>query len=238
MKLVTYSASGSKGSMTVDKAVFGAKVNQQLLSQAVRVYSFNQRQGTSRVKTRSEIKLTKKKWYRQKGTGNARHGAKSAHIFVGGGVAHGPKGIENWSRKLTKSMRRQAMLSALSAQAESIIVCDAISNLDGKTKSAVQILSKFSTLKDKVLVVLAGESEKTQKSMRNLPNVLLVGSDQLNTFNVAMADLIVFTKDSLKEVESRMTKNKDKSVEAVSKSKKNSKTNPSKSVSQTETAKK
>src|SRR5579884_516617 len=83
----------SAGNITLPKEIFGAKVNPQLMSQAVRVYLANQRQGNAATKTRGEINMTTAKWYRQKGTGRARHGAKSAPIFVKGGVAHGPQPV-------------------------------------------------------------------------------------------------------------------------------------------------
>src|SRR3989344_8061779 len=87
-----YDVKGAKnGVYVLPKEVFGAKINQPLMAQAVRVYLANQRQGNAHTKSRGEITLTTAKWYRQKGTGRARHGAKSAPIFVGGGVAHGPK---------------------------------------------------------------------------------------------------------------------------------------------------
>ncbi len=89
MKLPLLTPTGVTGTISVSEALFKAEVNPILLAQVVRVYLANSRQATSKVKTRSEINRTKKKWYRQKGTGGARHGARTANIFVGRGVSHG-----------------------------------------------------------------------------------------------------------------------------------------------------
>src|SRR5690554_4960009 len=105
MKLTVITATSKASSIEVSDAVFGQKANPTLLAQAVRVYLSNLRQGTSKVKTRSEVSRTRAKWYRQKGTGNARHGARSAPIFVGGGVAHGPNGQQNWTKSLSRKMK-------------------------------------------------------------------------------------------------------------------------------------
>lgn len=211
MKLNTLTTSGKKGKLTVSDSIFGVAVNKILLSQAVRVYMFNQRQGTSKVKTRSEVIRTKRKWYKQKGTGNARHGARSAHIFVGGGVAHGPKGIENWKRTLSKQMKRQALITALSAQVENFVVSDALTKLSGKTKSAYALLSKVSSDKDKVLVVLPESLSLVTRSLKNLPNVLFVTAKNLNLLEVVRADKIVTTSEAVKLLEKRLI-TKEKTV--------------------------
>src|SRR5260221_12210434 len=106
MKLTVASTVGQTSTLTVSDAVFGAPVNNGVIAQAVRVYLSNQRQGTSKVKTRGEISRTKKKWFKQKGTGNARHGARTPSLFVGGGVAHGPSGIQNYTLKMPGTMKK------------------------------------------------------------------------------------------------------------------------------------
>ena len=97
---------------SVEDNVFG-KANTAILSQAVRVYTSNSHQKTSKVKTRGEVQGSTRKIYRQKGTGNARHGAKYAPIFVGGGIAHGPKGVRPENMILPKAMRRRALAAAM-----------------------------------------------------------------------------------------------------------------------------
>src|SRR3989344_7204583 len=109
-----YEISGKeKGSLSLPKEAFSVDVNKALLAQAVRVYQSNQRQGTASTKTRGEVVGSTRKIYRQKGTGRARHGDIKAPIFVGGGVAHGPKSA-NYRKSISQKMRRIALLGALS----------------------------------------------------------------------------------------------------------------------------
>lgn len=204
MKLRVASTIGKDTTMTVADGVFSAPVNQQLIAQAVRVYLSNQRQGTSKTKTRSEIARSKKKWFKQKGTGNARHGARTPNIFVGGGVSHGPTGLQNYSLKMSASQRQNALKSALSAQKDQILVCDDLTQLDGKTSSAQKMLVKLLPEASRILVILDKPSQMVLRSLRNMPSVLMTSSALLTTFEVASADAIVFTKESVKALEARL----------------------------------
>ncbi len=204
MKLKVASTVGQNTSVTVSDSVFGAQVNSSLIAQAIRVYLANQRQGTSKVKTRSEISRSKKKWFKQKGTGNARHGARTPNIFVGGGVAHGPTGLQNWSLRMSSTMKKAALVSALSAQAEKTIICDDIAQLDGKTASAHKMLQKMLPEAKQMLIVLPKSMPMVLRSVRNLPYALVTSAAKLTTFEVASADALVFTKESVKMVEERL----------------------------------
>lgn len=205
MKLNKISATGSKSSVTVSDQVFAVKVNPSLLTLAVRVYLSNLRQGTSKAKTRGEINRTKKKWYKQKGTGNARHGARSANIFVGGGVAHGPKGETDWTLKMSATMKKKALQGALTVQVEKILVSDAFNNLNGKTKEAALILRKLAVAqKDKVLVLLPENTLEINRSLRNVEQVLVRNVRLLNTLDVLTADKILMTSEALKKLEERL----------------------------------
>src|SRR3990167_4620035 len=105
-KADTYSSKGTKQEgVNLPKALFGEKQNDKLLAQAIHVYRDRQHLGNSKVKTRGEVTATTRKWYRQKGTGRARHGAVSAPLFVGGGVAHGPKGINRHNLRLNAKLQ-------------------------------------------------------------------------------------------------------------------------------------
>jgi len=212
MKLTVASTIGQNSTMTVSDSVFGAKVNTVLIAQAIRVYLSNQRQGSSKVKTRGEINRTKKKWFKQKGTGNARHGARTPSLFVGGGVAHGPTGLQNWNMKMTPSMRANALSSALTAQVKNIVICDDLEQLDGKTSSANKLLMKMLPNAKHVLLVLPKASQMVLRSLRNLPYVYITSAQMLNTYEVAYADAIVMTKDAVKILEDRLVK-KEKTAE-------------------------
>ena len=208
MKLTTYTKTGnkSKTAVTASEAVFNAEINKTLLSQGIRVYLANQRQGTSKVKNRSAVNRTKKKLHAQKGTGNARHGSRNAPIFVGGGIAHGPTGLTNWKLKLTKRFRSQALISALSAQKENIVVCDGFNNLTGKTKQAVELLSKMRNKNEKVLIILAESKPEIIRGLRNLQRVVVTRSQRLYIYEVSLADKIIITTDAVKQIEEKLAK--------------------------------
>ena len=130
----------------IEDGVFG-KGNTALLSQAVRIYTSNSHQKTSRVKTRGEVQGSTRKIYRQKGTGNARHGAKYAPIFVGGGIAHGPKGVQPENMILPKTMRRRALAAAMAAklQDSAISGLSGVKTFAGKTATIVKLLATIAT---------------------------------------------------------------------------------------------
>lgn len=212
MKLPVIETTSKQGSQTVSDAVFAAPVNQDLLAQAIRVYQSNLRQGTAQTKTRSAVQRTKAKWYRQKGTGNARHGSKNAPIFVGGGVAHGPQGNANWVRSLTPVLKKKALISALSAQAENLLINTEIESLKGKTKAAATVITAVAGEKNRVLVVITESKPEVLRSLRNLPNVLVTQASRLTALEVAMADKIVLTKAAVEALETRLVSSKDEKV--------------------------
>ena len=145
-KIDVYTITGTKsGQIELPKEIFAAKVNKPLMAQAVRVYLGNQRRSGARAQTRSEVNRTKAKWFRQKGTGHARHGARSAPIFVGGGKAHGPTGEENYHLKMSQAMKKKALFSALTARLNDneIMVIKDLAKIEPKTKKMSEILNKL-----------------------------------------------------------------------------------------------
>lgn len=203
MKIQRLTTTGTS-TLSVSDALLGGQVNWVLLSQAIRVYLANKRQGTSRVKTRAEVARTKKKWFKQKGTGNARHGARSAPIFVGGGVAHGPSGFQNWSLELPKRVRKQALVAALSAQAENIVVADTIMDLSGKTKEAAQLLSPIAHVNARVLVILPESTSAVVRALRNMPNVQVTTAQQVTALEVSQVQHIVLPASAIAKLEQRV----------------------------------
>ena len=204
MQLTSISATGDKGTYKAQDSVFAVPANEALLSQAIHVYLNNQRQATSKVKTRSEINRTKKKWFKQKGTGNARHGARTPSLFVGGGVAHGPNGMQNFSRSMTKVMARQAIKVALSAQAKNIVICDSLERLDGKTATAAKMLKKVIPNSVRTLVLLPETQSMIVRGFRNMTGVLTTTALRLNIYQVAAADTILTTTGAIKALEARL----------------------------------
>ena len=141
--ILLYSTEGTKsGEIDVPSEIFDVTASDKLLAQYVRVYLANQRQGTNKVKTRSEVKGSTRKIYRQKGTGRARHGAKTAPIFVGGGVAHGPR-LRSFKLKLNKKQRRKALYYSLTLMKKSgdiIRVSLTLSRLEDRTGNIIGLV--------------------------------------------------------------------------------------------------
>ncbi len=213
MKIKLIKTTGTDSSVTADNKVFN-KPNDQLLAQAIRVYLSNQRQGTSKTKTRSEVSRTTRKWYRQKGTGNARHGARDANIFVGGGDSHGPTGLENWQKTLTKELRKQSLIAALSAQVKNIVINDELAQLTGKTKEAHQLLTKISEKMGKeefkfetnrLMIVFAEKNDKAYQAFSNIPNVIMQQVRLINALEIVQADKIIFTTKSFETLQNKLT---------------------------------
>ena len=210
MKLTVLHSTGKTADLIVRDEVFAAKVNKPLLAQAVRVFLSNQRQGTSSSKTRSDVARTKKKWFKQKGTGNARHGARSANIFVGGGVVHGPTGNENWNLSLSKNMRKQALASALSAQIEKIVVTTMLGDIQPKTKDAHAYLQRLAPNVKKVLIVVDQKMENIYRSTKNLPYVQITSAARVNIYELLLAQKIILTKEAVHQLEARILKLNEK----------------------------
>ena len=213
MKIKVINTTSKATSITVSDQVFGKK-NEQLLAQSVLVYLSNKRQGTSKTKTRSEVSRTTRKWYKQKGTGNARHGARDATLFVGGGIAHGPTGLENWNKSLTKQQKKQALVAALSAQIENIIVNDEIETVNGKTKLVNNLLNEILKTfnKDlvfdqtKILTLVDEKNDQLNRATNNISSVRVMLTKQVNSLVIAQADLIIMSKKALVALQKRVEK--------------------------------
>jgi len=215
-KVDVYSISGiKKGTMDLPKEMSG-KVNTYLLAQAIRIYEDRFHLGLAKSKTRAEVAISTRKIYRQKGTGGARHGPRSAPIFVGGGVAHGPKGIKR-VLTLPKKLRKSALNTALNLKVENgyLIVVDELASLS-KTKVAYALIEKIiETLKDgkknlKFTFVLTKENKSANLALRNIKNVEVTTFMNLNAYQVYFGGVIVFDKDALLSI----GKSKDKLTKA------------------------
>ncbi len=209
MKLKLIKATDQNSTITVSDELFVAKLNQVLIAQSIRVYLSNQRQGTSKTQTRSDVSRTSKKLYKQKGTGGARHGAKTANLFVGGATAHGPRGVENWKKSLSSRMKRLAMRNILTLQAKNIIITDEILKSNGKTKEAKQFLTKVGLADKKVVIVLANTMPLVLRSFRNIQGILTVNAKRLSVYEVALADNILITTKAWKMLEQRLSADKE-----------------------------
>lgn len=209
VKAQTINLTGAKAvETTLPVKIFGAKTNSALMAQAVQVFLSNQRKAHARAKTRAQVDRTKAKWFRQKGTGRARHGARSAPIFVGGGKAHGPTGFENYKKSLSKKMRRSALVSSLSDKARSkdIIVLNGLNDVK-KTKDIFKVLKEIaSSGKKDLLLVLPEKLENIILAVRNISGLRLAQVGSLSAYEVLRAGKILFTKEAIKKLEDLWTK--------------------------------
>ncbi len=208
-KINTYSAKGIKGTQITLPKMFSGKENMPLLAQAIKVYEARSHTGSSKTKTRGEVRASKVKIWRQKGTGRARHGAVSAPIFVGGGQAHGPKGVKR-ELSLPKKMKQKALSLALSLLAkEGRIVGVTNISLLKKTKEAKSLLDKIIEKEakekkiKKILIALSKDKKEAERVFRNLPNVNVALFGNLNAHNVYFSDFLVLDKDVVTKKEKK-----------------------------------
>lgn len=189
---------------TTDLSIFNKEVSPALIAQAIYVYTENTHRGVSKTKTRGEVDLTKHKVYKQKGTGNARHGAKSSPVYVGGGVAFGPTGHKTALKSLSKKMKSLALLGILSLyQKENRLSVMDVKNISSsKTKDVAKVLGS-----DKLALIQYQDSEDFIRAVGNISNVTLHSASRLNVFGVALAPKVVFTKNALAHLIKRLNLN-------------------------------
>lgn len=203
MRVSVLNMAGEKvGRVDLRPDIFEAPINVPLMHQALVRQLANARLGTHKCKSRSENNRTKAKWYRQKGTGRARHGSRNAPIFVGGGVAHGPK-PRSYEKRMPLKMRRAALRSALSSKAASkqIIVLDLLELEAPKTKAMVSVLGNVG-VGSSVLILLPEANEAVEKSANNIPAVKTLRAHYLNVRDLLEYESLVVPKGALKIVES------------------------------------
>ena len=205
MKIDKLSIDGKKQSIEVLDKVFSAKVNNQLVSDVIYKLNANFKGRKAKTKQRNEITGSTSKIYSQKGTGNARHSSKKAPIFVGGGIAHGPKGQDNYkTRKLNKSEKKQSIASLISEKIKSknLLIFNDFGSEIKKTKEMSLILKKFEILNSLIILDKLSKS-KIEKSIRNIPNIKVTDINHFSAFDIIKFKKIVFTESSVKELEKR-----------------------------------
>ncbi len=214
MKLAVVNLDAKKaGDVELNDEVFGIEdVREDVLQRMVRYQLAKRQAGTHKTKTRSEVKRTTAKMYRQKGTGGARHGAKSAPIFVGGGVAHGPR-VRSHAHDLTKKFRALALKHALSSKvkSESLIVLEAATAGEAKTKTLRAQLEKLGLTN---ALVIGGETldENFSKAAQNIPNIDVLPLAGLNVYDVLRRHKLVLTKEAVEGVHARFSGASTKTV--------------------------
>lgn len=191
------------GTVTLPKELFAGKINDQLMAQAIRVYLANQRQGTSSTKTRSEVTGSRRKVWRQKGTGRARHGSITGPIFVGGGIVHGPK-PRDLELKMPKKMKLLALASALTEKNSEDMVFVVDGKFSGKTKQFADVISSIVKTESKkspsILFIRNKKDREAALASRNIKNVSVISGSDVNTYSVIRNNAILLSKDAVDEM--------------------------------------
>lgn len=207
MKVNVKNASGTTiEELELRDDIFGIKPNTAVMHQALVRQLANKRLGTHKTKTRGEVSGTTAKWYRQKGTGRARHGDRKAPIFVGGGQAHKPV-PRDYTQKMPRKMRRLALRSALSAKAaaEQIIVLDKLVFDEPKTAEVLQLMDSLQ-ISGSAVILLPERNENVEKSARNLENVKTLRAGYLNIRDLLGHNYVIMPKDAVSQIESFLAK--------------------------------
>jgi large subunit ribosomal protein L4 len=203
MRVPVYNMAGEEvSSIELPASIFEAKINRDLMHQALVRQMANKRLGTHKAKGRSEVNRTTAKAYRQKGTGRARHGSRRAPIFVGGGVAHGPQ-PRSYTKDMPRKMRRAALRSALTVKASNgdIVVLDEIRMEMPKTSEMAALIQRLVDGQS-TLLLLADRDENVEKSARNMPTVKTLRAGYLNIRDLLGYDKIVLPLAALEAIAS------------------------------------
>ncbi|HKK28986.1 MAG TPA: 50S ribosomal protein L4 [Alphaproteobacteria bacterium] len=192
------------GTLEVSDRVFGAEVRADILHRVVNWQLAKRRAGTHKVQERGEVNRTKSKWYRQKGTGRARHGAQNANIFRGGGVVHGPR-VRDHGFSLPKKIRALGMRCALSskAQAGQLIVLESDDSGSGKTK---ELKAKLDALGIKSALLVSGASvdENLRQAASNLIGIDVLPQQGANVYDILRRESLVMTREAIEHLQARL----------------------------------
>jgi large subunit ribosomal protein L4 len=205
MKIEKLNLDGKKSSIEVLDKIFSAKINNRLVSSVLYKTNANYKGRHAKTKQQNEVSGPTSKIYAQKGTGNARHASRKAPIFVGGGVAHGPKGeLAYKKRKLNKSEKKNSIASLMSEKIKNknLLVFSDFSNQIKKTKEMNLIVKKFE-ITNSLIILDKSSKDKIEKSARNIPNVKVTDVNHFSAFDIIKFKKVVFTESSLKELEKR-----------------------------------
>jgi large subunit ribosomal protein L4 len=205
MKIDKLNLDGKKITIEVLDKIFSAKINKRLVNNVLYKTNANYKGRHGKTKQQNEVKGSTSKIYAQKGTGGARHASRKAPIFVGGGVAHGPKGeLAYKKRKLNKSEKKLSIASLISEKNKlnNLVVLSDFNNEIKKTKEMSLIIKKFD-ITNSLIILDKSSKEKVEKSTRNIPNVKITDVNHFSAFDIIKFKKVVFTESSVKELEKR-----------------------------------
>ena len=205
MKIDKIDINGKKDFIEVKDKIFSAKINKKLISNVLYKTNANYKGRKAKTKQKNEIIGSTAKIYAQKGTGNARHASRKAPIFVGGGIAHGPKGQSNYKiRKLNKSEKKLSIVSLISEKnkLKKLIVFNDFQTEIKKTKEMDNLLTKLHA-KNSLIILDKNSKDKIFKSARNIPNIKVTDINHFSAFDMLKFEKVIFTESSIKELEKR-----------------------------------
>ena len=205
MKIDKLNLDGKKDSIEVLDKIFSAKINNKLVSNVLYKTNANYKGRHAKTKQQNEVSGPTSKIYAQKGTGNARHASRKAPIFVGGGIAHGPKGqLAYKTRKLNKSEKKSSIASLISEKNinKSLLIFSDFNSEIKKTKEMNAIVKKFE-FKNSLMILDKSSKENIEKSIRNIPNIKVTDINHFSAFDIVKFEKLVFTESSIKELEKR-----------------------------------
>ena len=205
MKLEKLNLEGKKDSIEVLDKIFSAKINKKLVNTVLYKTNANYKGRHAKTKQQNEVSGPTSKIYAQKGTGGARHASKKAPIFVGGGIAHGPKGELSYKkRKLNKSEKKLSVASLITEKNinKDLVIFNDFNNEIKKTKEMYSIIKKFE-INNSLIILDKSSKEKVEKSIKNIPNVKTTDVNHFSAFDIAKYKKLIFTESSIKELEKR-----------------------------------
>ena len=205
MKIEKINLDGRKDSIEVLDKIFSGKINKKLVDSILYKTNANYKGRHAKTKQQNEVAGPTSKIYAQKGTGNARHASRKAPIFVGGGVAHGPKGeLAYKKRKLNKNEKKLSIASIISDKNKNknLIILSDFSNEIKKTKEMYSIVKKFE-FTNSLLIVDKNSMSKIEKAVRNIPNIKITDINHFSAFDMIKYKKVVLTESSVKELEKR-----------------------------------
>ena len=206
MKIDKINLDGKKDAIEILDSIVSAKINKQLVSNLIYKTNANYKGRKAKTKQKNEIRGSTSKIYAQKGTGGARHASRKAPIFVGGGIAHGPKGENSYKiRKINKSEKRIGIISLISKKNKdkNLIIFDDFKEKINKTKIMNEILFKQNA-KNALVVADKNSINNIKLSLQNIPNVKLTDVNHFSAFDVAKFKKIIFTETSVKDLEKKL----------------------------------
>ena len=205
MKINTIDIDGKKNSIEVLDKIISSKINKKLVSSVLYKTNSNYKGRKSKTKQRNEIIGSTSKIYAQKGTGGARHASRKAPIFVGGGVAHGPKGELNYKKRKLNKVEKKLSIASLITEKNNInnlIIFSDFKKEIKKTKEMNQLLKKFEAT-NSLLILDQSSKDKIYRSTKNIPNLKVTDVNHFSAFDIIKFKKIIFTESSIKELEKR-----------------------------------